>query len=47
MLFGKITVEEAREEAEPVINEMNVRGEEVAKRFGKKYRPLTFAYLMR
>lgn len=47
MLQGKITVHEARAMAQPFIDEMNKSGEKVAKRFDRKFKPFTFAYLMR
>lgn len=45
--FGKITYEEAQAKAKPYIDRMNKRGEELAKEYGMKYKPLTFKYLMR
>lgn len=44
---GYIDYDQARKEAEPVIEEMNKLGMEVAKKFGKKFSKFTFATLMR
>lgn len=44
---GLISYDKAKEEAEPYINEMNRLGEEVAKKFKKKFYKFTFSGLMR
>lgn len=44
---GYIDYNQAKKEAEPFIAEMNRLGEEVAKRFGKKFSKFTFVSLMR
>lgn len=44
---GVIDYETAKAEAAPVIAEMNEKGAEIAKKYGRKYKPLTFGYLMR
>lgn len=45
--YGYIGYDQAKEEAQPFIDEMNKRGEEVAKKFGKKFSKFTFVSLMR
>jgi len=47
MLAGKLTVEEAKKVAQPIIDEMNARGAKVAKEFGRTFHKLTFGYIMR
>lgn len=44
---GQINMEQAKELAMPIIDDMNLKGKEIAKEFGKKYNPITFQYLMR
>lgn len=44
---GYIDYDQAKKEAEPLIAEMNKLGEEVAKKFGKKFHKFTFVTLMR
>ena len=44
---GALTYEEAKVQAAPRLEEMNSKGREVAKKYGKKFRPFTFAALMR
>lgn len=44
---GYIDYDQAKKEATPFIDEMNRLGEEVAKRFGKKFVKFTFVNLMR
>ncbi len=46
-LRGKMTLNEARAKVEPLLAEMNKKGEMVAKEFGKKFRKLTFGYVFR
>ena len=45
--FGLITYEQAKIELEPVILEMNIKGKEIAKKYGQKFRQFTFASLIR
>jgi hypothetical protein len=40
---GRMTYEDARIVCEPYINELNQKGTEIAKRFGKKFYPIAFA----
>lgn len=47
LLRGVITYEEARKDAEPYLQHMNRRGAEIAKEYGCKFKPVTFAALMR
>lgn len=44
---GEITFEKAKEMAEPLLRELNERGKQIAKEFGKRYNPITFTYFMR
>ena len=44
---GLIDYDQAKKEAQPIIDEMNRLGSEVAKRFGKKFVGFTFSKLMR
>ena len=39
--------EQVKSEMEPVLNEMNRRGKLIAKKYGKKFRPVTFIEVMR
>jgi len=47
MNTGSITVEEAQEEAKPLLADMNEKATAISKTYGKKHRPFTFGYLMR
>lgn len=44
---GLVDYEQAKKEAQPIIDEMNRLGSEVAKKFGKKFVSFTFSKLMR
>ncbi len=46
-LRGDITLDEAKERLRPVLEDMNKRGEKIAKEFGKKFRKFTFGYIFR
>lgn len=47
LLRGYITYDQAKTEAQPILARINARGAELARKHGFKYRPLTFASLMR
>lgn len=47
MLRGEITLAEARVRLQPVIDEMNKRGKEIAKEYGMPFKPIKFTNLMR
>lgn len=47
MQVGIIDYYEAKKQAEPIILEMNIKGKEIAKKFGQRFKPFTFAGLMR
>lgn len=44
---GYIDYDQAQKEAQPFIDKMNELGEQVAKKFGKKFSKFTFVSLMR
>jgi hypothetical protein len=46
-LKGNITFDEAKIQVMPLLAEMNEKGEKIAKKFGKKYKKLTFGYVFR
>jgi polyhydroxyalkanoate synthesis regulator phasin len=46
-LKGHLTHEQAKAQVQPLLAEMNIKGEKIAKKFGKKYRALTFGYVFR
>lgn len=47
MQIGIIDYYQAKIEAEPIIAEMNKKGKEIAKKFNQRFKPFTFAGLMR
>lgn len=47
MINGVLTYEEAKEKAQPIIDEMNDLARAVAKKYGKKHQDFTFSKLMR
>lgn len=44
---GFISYEEAKIEAKPILDKINKKGKEIAKKYGKKYYPITFTEIMR
>lgn len=44
---GEITLDQAKAEVQPLLDEMNASGKRIAKEFGKKFKPLTFGYIFR
>lgn len=44
---GKLSYDEAKEKAQPIIDEMNKRGKEIAKKYKKRFKGFQFAALMR
>lgn len=44
---GLLDYYEAKKQAEPIILEMNIKGKEIANKFGQRFKPFTFAGLMR
>ena len=46
-MLGKITYDEAKAEALPYLSEMNTRGQAIATKYNKKFRPFSFAGLFR
>lgn len=47
LMSGVLTYDEAREKAQPVIDEMNALGRKIAEKYGKKHQDFTFSKLMR
>ena len=43
----QITYEEAKQKAQPIIDEMNIIGKQIAKKYNQRFKPFTFSYLMR
>ena len=43
----QITYYQAKEKAQPIIDEMNIKGKEIAKKYNQRFKPFTFSYLMR
>lgn len=46
-LYGGITLDEAKDRVQPLLDTMNADGRRIAKQFGKKFKPLTFGYVFR
>ena len=46
-LSGQISREQAKIESAPIIERINLKGAEVAKRWNRKYSPVNFTGLMR
>jgi hypothetical protein len=46
-LKGKITLDQFREQVNPMVKEMNEKGKIVANKYGMKFKPFTFEYLTR
>ena len=46
-LNGKITIEDAQTQVQPLLNEMNAKAKVIAKQFGKTHKKLTFSYVFR
>lgn len=47
LALGYITYDEAKKEAKPIIERINKRGREIAKKYNKNYYDLTFSEIMR
>jgi hypothetical protein len=47
LLTGMVTYDQAIEIAQPVLNEMNAKGEMIAKKHGKKYRKISYVSVLR
>lgn len=47
LMTGEITYNEARREAKPIIDRMNQKGSEIAKKYKQRFRPVSFTGLMR
>lgn len=46
-LRGEVTLDEAKKQAQPLIDQMNAKAEKIAKEFGKRHKKFTFGYLFR
>lgn len=47
MMNGVLTYDEAKEKAQPIIDEMNEIARGIAKKYGKKHQDFTFSKLIR
>lgn len=47
LLLGRFDYKQAKELAQPIIDEMNLKANKIAKEYGKRHKPFTFNYLMR
>ena len=47
MLSGEITYDQAKAEAQPIIDQINATGAAIAKKYGKRATKLQFAAIMR
>lgn len=45
--LGQITYAEAKEKAKPILDEINAKSKEIAKKYGRSHRNLTFEEIMR
>lgn len=46
-LTGELSYEDAKKAIQPILDDLNKRCREIAKKYGKKHSPITFAYVMR
>lgn len=46
-LRAEITYEEAQTLVKPILEQINIKGAEVSKKYGGKFRKLTFGYVFR
>ena len=46
-IHGKINLKTAEDAVKPLLEQMNIKGAEIARKHGKKFRPLTFGYIFR
>lgn len=47
LALGYISYDEAKIEAKPVLDRINKKGKEIAKKYNKNYRPITFIEIIR
>lgn len=47
LALGYISYDEAKREAGPILEKINLRGKNIAKKYGKKFYPITFMEIMR
>jgi hypothetical protein len=47
LLTGQVTYDQAIEIAQPILDEMNKKGEMIAKKYGKKYRKITYITVLK
>lgn len=44
---GQITFAQAMEEVEPLVDEMNAKGKEIARKYKRRYTKITASYVLR
>ena len=44
---GFISYDEAKMEAKPILDKINKKGKEIAKKYGKNFHPITFTEVIR
>lgn len=42
LLHGAITIDEAKEKAQPFLDEMNEKARKIAKKYKRRFRPFTY-----
>lgn len=47
LAFGEITYAEAQEQAAPTLKKINEKAKELAKKYNRRHRDITFAEIMR
>jgi hypothetical protein len=47
LLTSQVTYDQAIEIAQPVLDEMNKKGEVIAKKYGRKYRKISYVSVLR
>ena len=45
--LGRLTYAEAKEQAKPILDEINAKSRELAKKYGRSHRNLTFEEIIR
>ena len=47
LAYGYISYDEAKIEAKPILDRINKKGKEIAKKYNKNYYPITFTEIIR